>query len=394
MLGFDYDTGMSSTDNGAALRAAILSLTPGQRLEIGSGTYSIQVRFDISLVGTASAPIWIAAKSGATPVITRPNASQNTVNIGSGGPARYLAIEGIEITGGDTGMKIYDAHDLRVEDCHIHHVAGAGIAANSGHTERLHLTRNEIHDTGGTAEGMYLGANNSLWVMKDSVIALNHVYNCAGTQGDGIEVKQGSYNNLIAENLVHDCQYPCILVYGTDGNARNIVERNVCYNSGDNVMQVQGEAIVRNNLIMAGSIGFHSHDHQGSTRDLTVVHNTIINAGRATNLSSWNGRANMVFANNVVYSQSSQSIHFPNGSSGVTVSGNVVRGSVTNAASGWVAGSGLSDFMNVTWSATQRNAVPSGSGAILATGDPAWAETEDLTGADRSGSLEAGCYDG
>ena len=241
---------------------------------------------------------------------------------------------------------------------------------------------------------MYLGANNAQVVMQDSIIALNHVYNCFGSQGDGIEVKQGSFNNLIAENLVHDTNFPCILVYGTGGNARNVVERNICYNSGDNVMQVQGEAIVRNNLVMSGGIGFHSHDHQGQTRDLTVVHNTIINTGRATNLTSWGGRPNMVFANNVVYSRNAESIHFPRGSSGVTVVGNVVLGSVVGVSSGWVWGSGLADFADVTWNATRRDATPRPGGAIIASGNTRWGEPVDLTGAARVPALESGCYDG
>ena len=45
---------------------------------------------------------------------------------------------------------------------------------------------------------------------------------------------------------------------------------------------LQGEAIVRNNLIMNGAlVAFWSSDHQGTTSDLTVVHNTIVNNGRA-----------------------------------------------------------------------------------------------------------------
>ena len=393
-LSLDYDPLLDDQQNGATLKQAIESLTPGQRLEIGSGTYSIAARISIVLQGTAQAPIWIAAQSGATPVITRPDAAQNALNIGDGGQARYLALQGLEITGGDTAVKMYDCDNVWIDRCHVHDCGGVGIAANSADTQFLYLTRNEIHDTGGSAEGMYLGANNSASIMRHSIIALNHVYNCYGTQGDGIEVKQGSYDNWIVENHVHDCQYPCIIAYGTDGNPVNVIERNICYNSGDNVMQVQGQAIVRNNLIMAGAVGFHSHDHQGQTRDLTVVHNTIINSGRATNLSSWNNRAGMVFANNVVYSEAAESIRFPNGSTAVQVAGNVVLGPVSGISSGFVTGSGLADFVNVTWDATQRDATPAPGGAILGTGDPLWAVSDDLTGATRVLPLESGCYDG
>jgi len=167
----------------------------------------------------------------------------------------------------------------------VHNVAAAAVTANTNNTDHLYLTRNEIHHTGGTGEGMYLGANAGAVIMHDSVIALNHVHDTNGptvTQGDGIELKQGSWGNLIAENLVHDCGFPCILVDGTAGQPQNTVERNTCYNSGDNVMQIQGECIVRNNLAMNGaSTAFASQNHQGLPTNIQVTHNTFINSGRA-----------------------------------------------------------------------------------------------------------------
>jgi len=48
---------------------------------------------------------------------------------------------------------------------------------------------------------------------------------CGGTQGDGIEVKQGSHHNWIYSNHVHDTRYPCILVYGTGGKGLNVIEQ-------------------------------------------------------------------------------------------------------------------------------------------------------------------------
>jgi len=393
VLSFTHDAGMSDATNGAALKSAIQGLQAGERLEIGSGTYVIDSYFSIDLVGTAAQPIWIAARTGATPILTRSNAAQNTVNVGQNGGARYLCIQGLEITGGSIALRMHDVRDVQIDACHIHDCQDNALAVNSHDSARIAITRNEIHGTGGTGEGMYLGANNSVFVMSASVIALNHVYDCGGSQGDGIELKQGSYGNLIAENLVHDTNYPCILVYGTDGNAPNVIERNICYGSNDNVMQIQGEAVVRNNLIMNGAVGFSSHDHQGQSRDLVFVHNTIVNSGRAANLSSWNGRPGMVFANNVVYSQNGDAIRFSGGSGGVQVAGNLVRGPVVGAGSGYAAGTGLADFAAVTWNASSRDARPAPGGALVGSGDVLWEEPEDLSGTARTGTVEAGCYD-
>ena len=394
VLSLDHDSQLTDVQNGALLKQAIQGLTPGQRLEIGTGTFSVNSYFSIVLQGTAAAPIWIAPQPGATPVITRPDAGQNTVNVGSGGPTRYLCMQGLEITGGDTAMRLYDCQNVWVDGCNIHHCGGCGITANTADTAWLYLTRNHIHHTSGYGEGMYLGANNSLWIMRDSVVALNHVHDCGGHQGDGIELKQGSYGNWIVENLVHDTNYPCILVYGTDGNPFNLIERNVCYGSNDNVMQVQGEAVVRNNLILSGVRGFSSHDHQGEVRDLTFIHNTIVNSGLGATLSSWSGRPGMVFANNAVYSQNLESIRFSGGSSGVEVVGNVVLGPVTGTSAGFFQGNGLSDFVDLAWDATRRDATPAASGAIIGSGDLIWEVLDDLTGARRNWPLESGCLDG
>ena len=184
---------------------------------------------------------------------------------------------------------------------------------------------------------MYLGANAGAVIMHDSVIALNHVHDTNGptvTQGDGIELKQGSWGNLISENLVHDCGYPCILVDGTAGQPQNIVQQNTCYNSGDNVLQIQGNASSGNNLAINGAgAAFASQVHRRPDQP-PVVHNTFINSGRAASLSSWSGAAGMIFANNVCHSQSAESIQFSGGSAGVTIAGKRGRRPVGGAVGG------------------------------------------------------------
>ena len=207
----------SDAENGAVLREHLQSLEPGQRLEIGGGVWSIAERLDLSPRGTPEAPIWIVARPGETPVLTRPDERQNVLNLGSGAPARFVGVRGLEIRGGSEGIKLYDCRQVWIDGCHIHDVASVGISANAADTSGLYLTRNRIHDTGGTGEGIYLGANDGRWSTSDSVVAQNHVHDTGGSQGDGIELKQGSSGNWIVENLVHGTPFPCILVYGTGG---------------------------------------------------------------------------------------------------------------------------------------------------------------------------------
>jgi hypothetical protein len=395
VIRLDRDAALSDAQNGDRLVTALRALVPGDRLEVGGGTWSIDRYLDLVLSGTAAAPIWIVAQQGATPVLTRPDASQNVLNLGVAGPVAYVCLRGLEVTGGSALVRLYQCSNVWLDRCHLHHNAEAALTANTANTDHLYITRNEIHHTGGTGEGMYLGGNNGAVVMRDSVIALNHVHDCGGTQGDGIEVKQGSHGNRIVENHVHDTNYPCITVYGTGGQARNVIERNVLYRSNDNVLQVQGEAIVRNNLLIAGAgSGFHSHDHQGQTLELTVVHNTIVTAGRGMNLSSWSNRANLVLANNAIFSQSGDAVTFPGGSVGVVVSGNVALGRVTGyAGPGVSAARALTDLTDVAYDASRRDARPVAGSPLVGAGDAAHAAQNDIAGAARSGAVDAGCLE-
>jgi hypothetical protein len=293
------------------------------------------------------------------------------------------------------GLRLESCSNVWIDQCYVHDVDGAGITANTKPTSHVYLTRNEVHGTANTGEGMYLGGNNGSANMSHSVIAQNYVHDTGGYQGDGIELKQGCYDNWIVDNLVHDTYYPCIIAYGTDGMPVNRIERNVVYNCWDNVMQVQGEAIVRNNLIMNGKHGFHSHDHQGLTRDLVFEHNTVINNGTAAYLASWYNRPGMVFANNVVYSgQEEAAIFNGGGAGGVVRAGNVHVGPVygANPTLGFTPGNGLVDFEDVTWDGARRNALPSSTSALLGAADAAHAAALDLHRMTRVGSIESGAY--
>jgi len=397
-LQVEYAAGKSEEENGNVLARAIQGLAPGDRLEIGPGRYSIARKFDVDLRGTAEAPIWIVgADPERLPIITRPDARQNVMNVGERSRTEYVCFRQLEFTGGSTLIRFYDCHHLWLDQCLLHDAGAEGITTNTRDTSHLFITRNHFHgftNPGATGEAMYLGANQGKVAMSYSVIAENHVHHCGGTQGDGIEVKQGSHHNWIYRNHVHDTNYPCILAYGTGGNGVNVIEQNICYRSNDNVMQVQGEAVVRNNLLIAArGSGFASTDHQGKTTGLTFVHNTVISQRRGANLSSWDGREDMVFANNVVYTDRGDALRFPAGSQGVIVAGNVLLGGVSGVAGGFVFGKGLSDFVDVSWDGNRRDATPSRDCPFVGQADRRFAVELDIHGNKRGTRVTAGAFE-
>jgi len=194
-----HDPEKSDEENGAALARAIQRLQAGEMLKIGPGRYSILPKFDVILRGTAKDPIWIVGVDPDNPpVITRPDARQNVMNVGERSRTEYVCFRGLEFTGGSTLIRFYDCHNLWLDRCHLHDAGHEGITANTRDTSHLFITRNHFHhfiNPDATGEAMYLGANHGKVAMSYSVIADNHVHHCGGRQGDGIEVKQGSHHN-------------------------------------------------------------------------------------------------------------------------------------------------------------------------------------------------------
>ncbi|MCF6228503.1 MAG: hypothetical protein L3J82_07590 [Planctomycetes bacterium] len=402
----NYSSGLTASQNSNALETAINALNPGDKLEIGAGTWTFTSKFTIDIAGTASAPIWIYAASGQTVIIDMAITTQNICNIGESSTTEYVVIQDIEFTGGSIGIRFYDCNNFWFNQNEIHGTADAALTTNTADTSYMYITRNEIYDTDGTGEGMYLGANNSAQVMSNSIIALNYVHDIqptgASAQGDGIELKQGSWGNIIAENTVHDTRYPCILVYGTDGNAQNEVYGNLCWNSGDNVYQIQGECKFYNNIGInstSGGNAFRSVNHQGNVTNLQVYHNTFIeDTGNAARLDNWDnaGIANMLFANNACYSNSGNAIRMVITPVNTTYSGNVCYGSISAQvpSAGYATStSGLTDFLNANWSATNRDVKPSAASSLQGAGDNTYATTTDFAGVTRTNPPDTGAYE-
>jgi len=394
VLSIAFDANQTPEANGLLLASQIAALMPGDRLEIGDGNWSMPNMFSIDLMGSAMAPIWIAAATGTRPRITRVDNTDAVTHIGAAGGARYLALIGFEIDDGDRGIDLWDAREVWIN---LNLLSGTGntpIAGDNFTTSKLYITRNQIDHAGGDGHGIVLGTNDAMFITMNSVIAQNQISDCRGADATGLWVRQGSFGNWIAENTVHDTDWPCILVAGAGTNAWNTIERNTCYNSNDNVMEVQSQAYVRNNLLINGTQGFSSQDDFDTVRELEVVHNTIINTGRGVNLDNWGGKTGLVFANNVVYSKKGDSIRFPLGSAGVYFNGNVVLGPVLGTAAGYINGTGLADFVDAAWDASHRDATPSLGGPIIDSADPAMLVPDDLTGKPRNTTTnESGCLD-
>lgn len=385
-----FNPGVSEADNGEFLKAAIQALAPGEQLTVGAGTYEINTFFQIQLAGTPANPIRIVAADGVTPVITRANANQNTININQ---SSYLLIRGFEITSGSFGVRIDQSTNLWIDDCVIHDTDLICIAAGLfDSSSDLSITRNEIHDPGPDSDCVRFGSTDGSQTVTDSVVALNEIYGTTGI-GQGLDIKRNSSGNWICENEIRDCESVCLLVGGTNGATPNLIEKNTIHTSLDNVVQLENGAVFRNNLVGFGLTALRAQPAFAGVESLTIVHNTFLNNDDAAVMDGWSGQPDLVFANNACYSETGDAIRFIGGSTGVTIAGNIHFGTTTGFAGGSSPGTGLGDFVNVTWDGLNLNALPSPGSPLIGSASAAHAVADDIVGTPRTDPYDAGCFE-
>lgn len=379
---------------GDDLRAAIAALGPGGELVLRGGTYPFSTGFRITVNGTAAAPVVIRAKAGERPLIQQSNGGQNILEISG---SSHLVLRGIAFTGGSHGVRLMSSSDVTIEECEIYETGDVALSANSGGTyQRLRLLRNHIHHTNGTGEGMYLGCNTDGCRVANSLIEGNYIHHtnrATVEQGDGIELKEGSYGNVIRDNVIHDTNYPGIITYSTVGNGpANVIEGNVVWRTNDNAMQVAADAIIRNNIVLGSPVAFQAHE-RGSPANIQFVHNTVISNGDGVNVRNVTG--SVLIANNAVYAQGGTAIRLISGSTGlVTLAGNVGQGGLSGGSGGYVNGNGIAaDFVAAHFNgAPPIDVFPKPGSALIGAAAPAHVPAVDFNGTSRTGSADAGAY--
>jgi len=385
---------------GDDLASAINALNPGDELIMRGGTYDLTGRLSISIAGTANAPILIRAKVGEQPHLHRPNADQNIIDFDS---AEHVILRGIEFSGGSAGVRLGAARSFTVEDCEIHDTGDVALRANDrngGQTyEGLRILRNHIHHTHGTGEGMYLGCNEDGCRLANSLIEGNYVHHTGldvDSQGDGIELKEGSHDCVIRDNVIHDTKYPCILTYSAVGNGGpNLIERNAMWGCGNHAIQSAADTTIRNNLILgSGADGIAMQPHQnGSPSNLVVVHNTVLHPSNdAVTLRGTSG--SVLIANNALYAQNGRALYANGGDLGqTTVVGNAGVGSVQGFSTTLIGGDLSADLVSASYAGLPpMDLFPATGGALPAAGETAHVTADDFNGTARAGVADVGAY--
>lgn len=338
---------------GENLFDVLRDLKAGDQVTIHAGRYKVPGYVALELAGTKENPIVISGKPG-DEVVVEGITTQNTFNLAGS----WFSLQGLKIEGGSHGVRLGTCDHVTLQDLEITEVGDVGISCNFGGKtcEAVTIRRNHIHHTGqsgGPGECMYLGCNNNECQFWDSLVEYNWCHHTtAGSQGDGIEVKTGSYNNIIRHNVIHDVKYPAITVYGTvDNKPPNIVDGNIIWGVQDNGIQMVGNATIQNNIIFdVNNYALQIKPSQGEQiENLQVLHNTVVNPTntclRASGLSEGN---NNRIANNALFCKGGMAMKIVGGLGNAKIEANAGEG----------ATEGLSQGFALTGQATQEMLAP------------------------------------
>ncbi|MBN8609939.1 MAG: right-handed parallel beta-helix repeat-containing protein [Deltaproteobacteria bacterium] len=378
---------------GEDLWARLRDLAPGDEVIVHAGTYTQSSRWEATWAGTSDMPIVVRAAGGeARPVLTR-DGGQNLMNL----HGSYFTFHGFELTGGSHGIRMSDVRFATLEDLVVHDTGDVGISCNVSGMSCDHVTirSSEIYDTNGTGEGLYLGCNGGACAFSDGTIERNYIHDLGGEQGDGIEIKQGSWGNVIRDNVVVRANYPGITLYSFEamaGRTSNIIERNLVWGSNDNGIQVTGRAIVRNNVVLgATGSGIAVQANMDTPTEVQILFNSVLGAGdsciRASSLDTATG---MVIANNAVYCEGARAIRITSASSAVVV-GNVGLGSLEGASGGLTMGTSVAADLGAM--AMMARVYPPSGSALIDAADATQTVSDDFDVRARSGMLDVGAYE-
>lgn len=246
---------------------------------------------------------------------------------------------------------------------------------------------------------MYIGGHDGSYVTTNTLVESNYIHHTRGTSiggNDGIEIKFGSYGNIVRDNVIHDTnigtKYPGIFVYG-GGKGINIVEGNVIWNAGEGI-QVVSDAVIRNNIIFdcsATGITAAPHAAVPHVRNVKIVNNTIVNHPKGV-LFRWEKAEQMIFANNAVYCPGSTAIDAA-GIGDETFRSNCVAGRLVGAT---LDGSAFCDGGTIDAAFAdhaEQNYWPGPSSVLINHADPDFAAGLDFNHTPRKPPFDVGAYE-
>jgi hypothetical protein len=405
-LGAVFEIYPATVDSQEEFETVANSLKPGDELILHGGLYSQNSRRAVTAKGSAEKFIIIRAAKGEKPLLSRPADNIDKYNNIEFIDCSYLIVRGIRFRGGSSGVRFIRGHHIVFEDCEIFQTGNNALTMNSGDCDAFVIRKNHIHHTGLSksrrteGEGMYIGCHDGSCVTTNSLFEGNYIHHTRGTSNggnDGIEIKFGSYGNIVRDNVIHDTniskQYPGIFVYGSNGKRINIVEGNVIWNAGEGI-QVVSDAIIRNNIVFNCSMtGITAAPHNAVpyVSNVKIINNTIVNHPKGV-LIRWKNARDMVFANNAIYCRGSTAVD-AQGAENTAFVANFVQGRLNGIK---IDGSGFCNggtVYNAFAGPDKKNYWPKPDSVLIEKGVSEFAPDMDFNHTPRKAPFDVGAYE-
>ena len=303
--GSDNNSGSKSTPF-ATLQHAMMSLLPGDTLDVESGSYTGFISgWDSTpassgdpyglIDGTAGAPITIQADPSASPgsVIINSRDNKTAVGIDLEPGDNYITISGLTIENSNgsitkDGIKATGNNDSLIDDT-VTGVGGFGIFADNANNVLIQgSTITGTTGSGNTGHGIYISGSTNGAVVEGNTIADN-AYIGIHLNGDVSEGGVGLVTNaLIADNVIYGNGQNGI---NADGLQSSVIENNLIYDYqgfGMCLYQIDASAGSANNLIVNNTIDAGTTGTGAAIRILdastgnTVLNNILLGGGGIT----------------------------------------------------------------------------------------------------------------
>jgi hypothetical protein len=412
----DDDNSGSADAPFATLQHAIMSLQPGDMLNVEPGSYAGFVAgWDSipassgdqygTIEGTANAPITIQADPNAAPgsVIINKRANEVRYGIDLEPGCQYVNLIGFTIadSGGITtpsdrggGIKIADSNDAAINNTITNIVYGFGIIADNANN--VLLKDNTITGVGSQGNdnyghGIYLSGS-----LDGAVVQGNVIYN----------------NDLIGIHINGD-----VGEGGVGLVTHALIEDNLIYNNGQNGINADGleSSVIENNLIygyQSFGIALYQIDAADGSKNNVIVNNTIVStvSGAGAAIRILDGGTGNTILNNILLGGGDIALRISNDSLPGLVSNYNIGGSSyfeseddgsNESLDQWRVQSGQ-DASSQTAAAESLFANAAANNYHLAPGSPALhsgtnrdAPPTDMLGAVRlNGQIDIGAYQG
>ena len=387
--GSDSNNG-SATSPYATLQHSMMSLQPGDTLDVEPGTYAgFIVGWDTqpassgdpygTIDGTAGQPITIQADPSAAPgsviINARNNETQFGIDLEPG--SNYITISGITVNGSSGGLAEYPNHGGGIKVCGSNNIVENSTVTNIDYG--FGITTSE--------------ANNVL--LLDNTISNIHAQGNS-EQGHGIYIANNTVGAVVDGNVISDCDYIGIHVNGDLGDSGNppglvqnaLIENNVIHDNGQNGISADGleGSTIENNLIYNYAdygICLYQIDAGGPSQNNVIVNNTIdsgTSTGTGGSIRILDGSTGNTILNNILLDGSSVVYRISADSQSGTVSnynivpnGAQVQSEDTGAEepfSQWQSSTGQ-DHNSLTATPSQLFVNPSGNNYQLSSTSPA-----------------------